>query len=160
MRFSLFALTRQFVVQGLFGLWIIVHRILNGKHFETIVALKLGKSFSSIVYLLVVACEEKNTFNTIYIYYIWMPCMFCLLKFWEMLHVLCTMIAIAATYFLGQLSFSHALLIRKAIYLVLNLQSCIAYYIGKISEIPNVSLFSQMPLVKLKNRENGYDIIL
>ena len=52
-------------------------------------------------------------------------------------------------YFLGQLSFSHALLIRKAIYLVLNLQSCIAYYIGKISEIPNVSLFSQMPLVKL-----------
>ena len=69
MMFSLFALTRQFVVQGLFGLWIIVHRILNGKHFETIVALKLGKSFSSIVYLLVVVCEEKNTFNTIYILY-------------------------------------------------------------------------------------------
>ena len=69
--------------------------------------------------------------------------MFCLPKIWEMLQVLCTMIAIAATYFLGQLSFFHALLIRKAIYLVLNLQSCIAYYIGKICEIPNISLFSQ-----------------
>ena len=65
--FSPFALARQFVLQGLFGSWIIVHRILNGRHFETIVALKLGKSFSSIVYLLVVVSEEKNTYNTTYI---------------------------------------------------------------------------------------------
>jgi hypothetical protein len=52
-------LTRQFVLQGFFGLWIIVHRILNGRHFETIIALKLGRSFSSIVYLLVMVCKKK-----------------------------------------------------------------------------------------------------
>lgn len=47
------ALTRQFILQWSFGLWILVHRLLNGRDFERLIALKLGRSFPSIVYLFV-----------------------------------------------------------------------------------------------------------
>lgn len=71
----------MFILQWSFGLWILVHRLLNGRDFEHLIALKLGRSFPSVVYLFVL--------------------------------VSCTVLAMVATYLVGQLTFFHALLIRK-----------------------------------------------
>eukprot|EP00250_Pteridium_aquilinum_P013672 c21496_g1_i4 orf=645-2138(-) len=70
-----------FILQWSFGLWILVHRLLNGRLFERIIALRLGRSFPCMVYLFVL--------------------------------VSCSVLAMVATYLLGQLTFFHARLIKN-----------------------------------------------
>ncbi|KAH7307501.1 hypothetical protein KP509_22G062700 [Ceratopteris richardii] len=52
--FLLMAASFMFTLQSLFGLWIVVHQTLKERHYKYIIASKLGRSFSSLGYLLVV----------------------------------------------------------------------------------------------------------
>lgn len=58
----------MFILQWSIGLWILVRRLLNGRDFERLIVLKLGRSFPSTVYLSVlVSCTVWTMVATYFV---------------------------------------------------------------------------------------------